>query len=223
MSLELQTVPEFTRNGGGELGFNPTLVDTVFSLEVLEDGENSPVISLEDGRAVVVRVAEHRPSVSKPLEEVAEGIRAELVQEDAIGIGSVQAVEMAARLNAGEGAAAVLAGVDAELQTAENVRRGDATLPSGLAAELFRTPTRGEGATAYRAQLLADGSNAIFRVTGVTPGAPDDFTLEARDERKAQLALRVGSGQANGIVETLISSADVYVTPDFLESELGNN
>ncbi|NND54896.1 MAG: hypothetical protein HKN56_08010 [Gammaproteobacteria bacterium] len=223
MQLELKTVDEFTRNGGGELGFNAALVDTVFSLEVLEDGENSPVISLEDGRAVVVQVTDYRPSTTRPLEDVADEIRAELVQEDAIAIGTVQAMERTERLNAGESAADVLADLDVELTAANNLRRGAVELPTDLAAELFRVPVRDGGPTDFRTQLLADGSTAIFRVTDVSPGQPDDFSLTARDERKEQLALRLGAGQATGLVETLIDSADVYVTPDFLENELGNN
>jgi len=170
-----------------------------------------------------VRVAEHRPSAVRPLEDVADEIRAELKQEDAIGIGSVQAVERVERLNSGESVDAVLGDIDLALTAEANVRRGDAVLPPGLAAELFRTPVRGGNATTFRTQLLADGSNAIFRVTGVTAGEPENFTLEARDERKEQLALRLGSGQATGIVETLIRSAEVYVTQDFIDNELGSN
>ena len=223
MQLELQTVAEFTRNGGGELGFNPGLVDTVFSLEVLEDGENSPVISLEDGRSVVVSVTEHRPSTVKPLEEVAAQIRSDLVQEDAIGIAAVQAVERAERLNAGEPAESALGDIGVSLRTAEKIRRGAADLAPALVSEVFRTSAQGAKLSAFRTQLLGDGSTAIFRVTSVTTGAPEDFTLADRDERKEQLALRLGAGQASGIMESLISSAEVYVAPDFLDSELGNN
>ncbi len=90
MGLELRTVESFTRNGGGELGFAPALVDTVFSLEVLEDGENSPVVSLDDGRAVVVRVTDYRPAKPMPLLEVQDQIREQLIQEDALTLGAVE-------------------------------------------------------------------------------------------------------------------------------------
>ena len=48
MGLELGEVASFTRSGGDPLGYSPQLVDAVFSFELLEDGENSPIIELDD-------------------------------------------------------------------------------------------------------------------------------------------------------------------------------
>jgi len=221
MQLELKQVDEFTRNGGGDLGFDPNLVDITYSLEVLEDGENSPVITLDDGRAVVVRVTEHRPPTTRPLEEVADGIRAELEREDALAIGALKVADKVARLNNGEAAGLVLADTGLSFATQEGLRRGDDSVPPELVAAVFRAPVS-EGLD-YATQLLSSGGYAIYRVTAVTPGTPDDFLLEDRDARKEQLAVRLGSGQATGIVETLINDARVTMAADFLENELGNN
>lgn len=220
MGLELQQIDRFTRNGGGELGFNANLVDTVFSLEVLEDGENSPVVTLDDGRAVVVRVTEHRPSVTRPLAEVSDEIRAQLVQEEAIAIGALHVADKAQQLNDGADPATVLADTGLQMSALQGLRRGDAEVSPELSAAVFRAPA---SASRYATQLLSSGGYAIFRVTGVTPGQPDNFSLEDRDTRKEQLAMRLGGGQATGIVETLINEADVYIAPNLLENELGTN
>jgi len=217
MGIELKTISEFTRNGGGDLGFQPGLVDTVFSLEVLEDGENSPVIMLADDSAVVARVTDYKPSEVKPLETVSEVIRAQLLQEEAIALGAVATAELVDRLNAGEAA-------DVEQVVFTDVagmRRGDTTVPAELMAEVFRAPKPENGETVYVNKLLASGNFTIFRVTNSTPGRPDNFSLEDRDLRKRQLALRLGGGQVNGIVEKLADQATVRIAPDLFENTLG--
>lgn len=217
MGIELKTISEFTRNGGGDLGFQPGLVDTVFSLEVLEDGENSPVTMLADDSAVVARVTDYKPSEVKPLETVSDAIRAQLLQEEAIALGAVATAELVGRLNAGEAADAVLA----TFTSVAGMRRGDTAVPAELMAEVFRAPKPENGETVYVNKLLASGDFAIFRVTDSTPGRPDNFSQQDRDSRKRQLALRLGGGQVNGIVEKLADQATVQIAPDLFENTLG--
>ena len=62
LKLPLNKVEKFTRSGGGPLGNTAPLVEAVFSLEVLEDGENTSVIELSEGRAVVAHVDKYSPS-----------------------------------------------------------------------------------------------------------------------------------------------------------------
>jgi hypothetical protein len=71
----------------------------------------------------------------------------------------------------------------------------------------------------YRGLMLASGDFAIFRVLAVHPGQPELYSLEERDQRKGQLARRLGGGQATALVETLASDADVRVTPGLISSQ----
>ena len=221
MDLELQTISSFTRNGSEELGFSPELVDVVFSLEVLEDGENSPVVSLPDERAVVVRVTDYRPAENRPLEEVAELIRTQLEDEEALGLGAIATAQAVERLNAGESADAVLGELGVAIVAREGIRRGEPDVPADLLGEVFRAPRPAAVAGDYASLLLGSGGYAIYRVTGSRYGTPDDFTQEDRDLRKTQLAQRLGGGQATAVVQSLVDDAKVVVTPGLLESELG--
>ena len=83
MELELQQSSAFTRGGGLPLGFSQDLIGTVFSLEVLEDRENSPVVELEDGRVAVAHVTNHRLPQIRPLDEVRTSIKEILLREQA--------------------------------------------------------------------------------------------------------------------------------------------
>lgn len=221
MSLELRQIDEFTRMGGGDLGFQPGLVDTVFSLEVLEDGENSPVIALADDSAVVLRVTDFKPAEVKPLEAVKEEIRVQLLQEETIALGAVATAGLVDLLNEGEAADAVLSDLQSGFVPVDGLRRGDTTVPAELVAEVFRAPKPENGETVYVNKLLASGDYTIFRVTNSLAGRPDNFSLEARDNRKQQLAQRLGAGQVTGVVEKLAENANVYVAPDLFENTLG--
>ena len=220
MGLKLGTVEEFTHNGSDVFGFVPELVDNIFTLEVLEDGENSPVIALDDNRAVVVRVSEHHPAVIKPLDEVEPLILAELKQEEAIALAAIEGAGLTERLNSDVAPAEVLKGSGATLQEA-SVRRGDPTLPADLSAAVFRAPKPELEPGSFKGLLLASGEFAIYRVVIVEAGKPDNFSLEDRDLRKDRLAGRLGGGQATAIIESLVGQALVTVSPDLIDNELG--
>jgi peptidyl-prolyl cis-trans isomerase D len=81
LNLPLKKVEGFTREGGGELGRNPDLIRVVFSEDVLERGQNSPIIPLDEDRAVVVRVANHKPSEPRALAEVRSQIKEQLERQ----------------------------------------------------------------------------------------------------------------------------------------------
>jgi len=202
------------------LGYSPQLIDTVFSLEVLEDGENSPVIEVEEGRAVVVHVTGYRESEVKPLEAVSEEITAQLQTDESILLAAKDGNELLAGLNDGGDAAELLAARGLEWQRQDKLGRGAAELPADLAAEIFRVSGPEEGNSGeYRSLMLASGDFAVYRITRVSPGQPGQFSLEDRNQRKEQLAGRLGGGQASAVVEALVESAAVTIVPDLLGTE----
>jgi peptidyl-prolyl cis-trans isomerase D len=220
LGLELGRADKFTRNGGLPLGFSPGLIDAVFSLEVLEDGENSPVIDLGEGRAAVVQVVEYRPSEVQPLEEVKSRIAAQLRQEKSVALAAAAGGEVLAALKSGA-SPELPEGI--EWQTATDVRRGNQELPVNLTAAVFRAPKPpGEEAQVpgpYQGLPLATGDFAIFRLTSYISGNPLLYSEEDRDLRKQQLAARLGASQATAMVEMLVEDASVSVTPNLLDTD----
>jgi peptidyl-prolyl cis-trans isomerase D len=224
MSLELGQIDSFTRSGGLPLGYNPALVDTVFSLEVLEDGENSPVIDLGEGRAVVVQVTEYQPASLKPLGAVRDEILARITGDESVLLAAASGNQLVAGLNAGDSPDALLKALGLVWSRPEGVRRGSPDIAADLAAEVFRAPKPemlagddlGKG---YKGVLLASGDFAVFRVVLVHPGQPELYTQEDRDLRKGQLAGRLGGGQATAVVEALVAESEVRVTPGLIGNQ----
>ncbi|MFZ2508162.1 MAG: SurA N-terminal domain-containing protein, partial [Steroidobacteraceae bacterium] len=69
MSLPVRRIERFTRQGGGELGTIPALVQAVFAAEVIS-GSELRTVELAPGRVVAVRVTAHDPARARPLPEV---------------------------------------------------------------------------------------------------------------------------------------------------------
>jgi peptidyl-prolyl cis-trans isomerase D len=221
MGLEVKTVPEFTRTaGGGELGRVPQLIDQVFSLEVLEDGENTPVIELDEGRTVVAHVTKVNPPTLRPLDEVAEEIEAFLISNESMLLAATAGNELVEQLKSGADVAEISTANQFEWTSIPAVRRGSGQLPPELSNAVFKAaPPRDDIGDDYQGLLLASGDFAIYRVTGVVPGSPDQFDVEARDQRKQLLADQLGFSQLNALVTTLGEAADTSVAPDLLGNE----
>lgn len=75
LGLEKQNTALFTRTGEAEgMLANEKLLETAFSVAVLQDRNNSEVIELEDGRLLVMRVLQHEEAAAQLLETVKEKI-----------------------------------------------------------------------------------------------------------------------------------------------------
>ncbi len=218
MGLELQQIKGFTRNGALPLGTGSRLVDTVFSLEVLDDGENSPIVELDDGRAVVVRVIKHHLPEQEPLDKVREKIAAQIRGNEAMLLAAATGRELVGKISAGADPAAIASEYSTEWRSLTDFRRGDQQLPVDLGAAIFKAP-RPDDQPRYESLLLASGDFAIYQVVATNPGRPDVYPTEARDQRKQALADQMGSGQVAALIEALAESATVSVTPDLV----GNN
>lgn len=221
LEVELGRVASFTRSGGLPLGLTPDLISTVFSLEVLEDGENSPIIDLGEGRAVVVRVDEYRPPELRPLDAVHDEIEGQLRAEASIALAAVAGADIVVRLNESAVPDAVTLPPGVQWQQAAQFRRGAQELPVDLAAAIFRAPKpdalSGPG---YQGLLLASGDFAVYKITASQPGNPALYSQEDRDLRKQQLAGRLGGTQATALVEALVMDASIGVTGDLLGTEV---
>ncbi len=217
MGLELQTLTGFGRNGSLPLGDSLDLVDIVFSLEVLDDGENSRVIELADGRAVVVRVVGHQLPELKPLEQVADAITALLRSNEAMLLAATAGNELVSQLDAGADPVAFAEENSTEWTAIEELRRGGQDLPADLSAAVFKAPpATGDDASEYRGLLLASGDYAIYQVTAINKGKPGIYGVEIRDQRKQGLAQQLGSSQLNAMIASLSESADTSVTDNLL-------
>jgi peptidyl-prolyl cis-trans isomerase D len=215
--LELQQIDNFTRAGGEPLGYDQVLVDTAFSIEVLEDGENSPLIEIGDDRAVVVRVGEYRPSRLEDFDQVKNAVSETLGLQEAAAKARIEGDAMLARLQGGEAFDELAKEYELELVEAQQLNRSTDEVEAGLLADIFRTPKPVADRPIFRGLALGSGGYAVFRLDAVRAGRPDEIPQQERDQRKQLLARQLGSAATAALIEDQRADASVFIAPDLFE------
>ena len=215
--LDLQRIDSFTRAGGAPFGYDQNLVDTAFSVEVLEDGENSALIEIGDDRAVVVRVDEYRPSVLVEFDQVKAVVSDTVGLQQAAVEASDRGEAMLERIQSGEAFDAVAAEYGLEIVTAENLSRSSAEVEAELLAAIYRTPKPVADRPIIRGMSLANGAYAVFQLDAVRAGRPDEIPQQERDQRKQLLARQLGSVATEALVTDLRADAEVFIAPGLFQ------
>ncbi|CAG0939089.1 Peptidyl-prolyl cis-trans isomerase D [Gammaproteobacteria bacterium] len=230
--LPIRHVAEFTRSAGGEpFGANRAVIDAAFSGRVLEAGENSALVEVGDGSAVILRVTEHRPAKLRPLEEVRAQAEAGARAEQAASLAAERGRKLVQDARAGGDFRTLVAAAGTTLVApSEPMQRNSPAVPAEVLAAIFRVPqpamepaaagkTSAAASGSYDGLALQDGSYAVLRVDAVMPGRPDEIPREQRDARKAALARQTGIGEVTGVAVDLRKAAKVVVAPGLFDQQ----
>lgn len=190
LGLEIRTTDWFTRETGAGVAAQPAVREAAFSQDVLEAGENSRPIALGENRVVIVRKAEHEPPRQKPLEEVADALRAELKDEAARERAAKDAAAALEALASGRPLEQVVTTKKAKLEAPGLVKRSAAGIDAKILEALFRLPRPAEGQSSREQVKLANGDVAVVVATAV---ADADWSAAPDEQRRRELArLREG-------------------------------
>lgn len=231
--LPIRHVAEFTRSAGGEpFGANRAVIDAAYSARVLEAGENSALVEIGDGSAVILRVTEHRPAKLRPLEDVRAQAEADARAEKTALLAAERGQKIVQDARAGGDFRALVAAAGATLVALpEPLPRNSPAVPAEVLAAIFRAPRPTAESTAaarsadtaarnsFDGLALQDGSYAVLRVDAVIPGQPDEIPREQRDARKAALARQAGVGEVTGVAVDLRKAAKVEVAPGLFDQQ----
>ena len=163
LSLKAQTSELFTRQLGTGIAANDKVRIAAFDEKVIADRELSEVIEISNGEIVVVGLSQHKDPEVKPLAEVEQSIKAQLLSEKALTLAAEKASELTASLKAGDT-------VDVDWKKAEITLEQSSDAPAELTTAVFALPkNKGEVASAK----VASG-HAVARLVSVTQGMADD-------------------------------------------------
>jgi peptidyl-prolyl cis-trans isomerase D len=201
----INTTALFSRINPPEAVSSPNILNTAFSVELIEDAVNSDIIELGRNHIMVIRVAEHEPERTKAMDEVTAQIQLTL---------SSQAAQQAARDWALEVKTALVdssADVDAKLTALElsweekqGVTRNDAALSQTIVDALFRLSAADSSVVD-----LITGDISLVQLVKVNPAA------EANDQQMTLLQTRLASSKSQilygAVVESLKAQADIEI------------
>jgi peptidyl-prolyl cis-trans isomerase D len=219
--LPVKTLMGFPRSGDSSVFENSAaVVQAAFADEIVDSGRNSELVELEETHVLVLRVVDHHVPTTKPLEEVREQIRAELMRERGLELAEEAARAFLMEIETGGDPAARAEAHRSTWNAAAWVTRTDANVPTEVLSTAFGMPKATADAPQRQRVALANGGQAVVVLTGVEAGEPSTMAQEERDQRQRQLADQAARAELSGYLGNIRESADVQIPQDVLEPPL---
>ena len=215
--LPIKTLMGFPRTGDPAAFENSAaVVQAAFAEEIVDSGRNTELIELAEDHVLVLRVTAHQLPTTKPLDEVREQIREELVRERAQALAEEAATAFLADIERGGDPAESAAARGGVWHPAMSVTRTDAAVPTEVLSAAFGMPKTDEAAPQRDIVALANGGQAVIVLTRIEAGEPESLTQEERDQRRAQLADQAARAELTGYAGNIRASADVRIPDEIL-------
>ena len=214
LGLPLKESPWFSRDGGEGVFANPQLVAAAFSADVLKQGYNSEPVEVGDHHVVVLRLKEHREAAPRPLEEVADAIRQQIITEKARERAQNAAAELVKRLESGTSREEIAKEAGAEWQMPAALERNAVTVDPALVQAVFRMPRPAGGAISYGSTALSSGDFAVLVLSRVIDGDPASFDKAERENLRQQLTNLRGAESSQAILDALKAKARIVIQLD---------
>ena len=203
----LQSEP-IGRSGGSAIFSNQELIAAAFSDEVLIDGNNSDVVELGTGQAVVLRIQEFNEAAVPTLEEVQPEIavimRTEMEREEVQKVGK-NLLDAAER---GEGLDELLKANELEWIVEEDIERNSFTVNREIVTKAFGMP-RPTALPELTTITLDNGTFVLLELNQVNSGAVDSLEQDELDALTETLSTGLGSSNFEAFLNNLRSNADI--------------
>lgn len=210
MNVPVREIKGFTREGGGELGQDPGAIAAAFSEDALERRQNSPLIPIGEDKAIVLRIAAHKPAEPRPLAEVRSQIESRLRAQAAREAAAAKGAEAVARLQKGETWEALSAS-GLKPVGKRFVTRDDSIAPPAVLRTAFSAPKSeiSEAKPHIVGVATEDGNYAVLAVTQIRNGDASAEEGAARTARQRQLERVAGNQDLTAYVAEAKRSADI--------------
>jgi len=195
MNLPVKTVTGFTREGGGDFGQEPSVIEAAFSPDVLERRQNSPLVTVGEDRALVLRVTEHKAAEPRPLQSVSAQIREQLKTQRMREAAAAQGAFAMARLQKGEPWAGVTSALKLGAVGKRFMTRQDGVTPPAIVRAAFNVPNNeiSEAKPYFGGVTTDDGNYAVYAITQVRNADPSKEAAAEKTARKRRAEVQHGN------------------------------
>jgi peptidyl-prolyl cis-trans isomerase D len=210
MNLPVREIKGFTREGGGEFGGDPGVIEAAFSEDVLDRRQNSGLIPVGEDKAVIVRVVGHKPAEPRPLAEVRGEIEQRLRSQAARDAASAKGADAVARLQKGESWES-LAALGVKPVGKRFVTRDDSIAPSAVLRSAFQASKSqiSEAKPYVTGVTTDDGNYAVLAVTQLRNADASAEPEADRTVRRRQAEQRIGGEELTAYVKEAERNADI--------------
>jgi len=189
----------------------PKVLNTAFSEDVLQRGNNSEVIELGPTDAIVLRVVEHEAETFKPFDRVREQVVAAAAADQASSKAAAKGREVLEQLRQGQALADVSAANGWQLQSAE-IGRESRQVPAEVVQAAFAVARPAADGKAHTGVVSAEGDYLLIEVDKVSDGDLAKLEETARSSREQQLQSRVGNAEFEGLTQALHDKASIELS-----------
>lgn len=186
---------------------NAKLLASLFSADSIKNRHNTEAVETQPGTLVAARILDYKPAAKRPFAEVADGIRARLVNVEAAKLADAAGRAMLAQLRKGDAAGAAFG----KPVTVSRVERTD--VPNEAVTEIFRTDAT--KLPAYAGVTLPTGEYAIYAIDGVTNAS--DADPGRRTQLAQSIAKQLGAIELGAYTADLRKRAKVKVSPPYAD------
>ena len=167
VNTQVKTSEWLSRNSNTGVFSNVRAIDAAFSDLVLNEQLNSDVIEVSDSLAIVVRLNEYQAANVKPLAEVTEAIKYNLVAEKAKTEAQNVMDELLVEMQSGADITAKLVEYGTAFETKADVVRYSPEVAPAIVEKAFTLPHPVEGTVSAGLSDLANGDFVLVEVQAV--------------------------------------------------------
>ncbi|MBS0382893.1 MAG: SurA N-terminal domain-containing protein [Proteobacteria bacterium] len=215
LGLTIETTPLFGREGAKTgIAANPKVVKAAFSDIVLQQGNTSDPIDLGTDHMVVIHVDKHVPAAPKPLAEVSDQIKQDIVQQRVDADAKKAADAVFAKLQGGEKLDALASAAGQQVQQKTDATRNETALDPALLEAVFKLAHPAKDGVTPALVPLAKGHYALVVLSAVKPGDASKVPEQAQGFLREQMARAFGAADLDGLLEALRKGAKIETAPE---------
>ncbi len=214
--LPVQLTGLFSREGGAGIAADPRVVEAAFSDTVLVDGAVSEPIELGPNRVVLIKLDQHEPRASRPLDAVRAEVVASVQREAAEKATTERADELKRRFEAGETLDAIAQEIGATVNDAAGTGRNAFNHDAAVVAEAFRMLPPSLGQVSRGRVALPAGGYALIELKGVTAADPRQVAAAVREQARQTLAQGQSFTESRALIEALRAAVEIRVVEERL-------
>ena len=209
LNLAVMTSDRIGRQGGVGLFSNRSVIDVMFSDEVLLDGNLSDVIEVSESQSVVLVLKQYNSEQVRPLDavepQIAVSIRSEMEREAVFSIGS----DILDLLETGADASEIISENDLEWRDESNVERRSSLVNAEILTAVFQLSRPLMDETVRTDLVLSNGAFVIAELSVVNDGQYEDMAQEERVAMRENLNADFGSNEFRFYLDFLRESGDL--------------